>query len=89
PIVAVSSGRSAAQPAGDMDRSIVRDLFAQAGIVQVDSISELFDCAPTTALPLTAGLGGAGGGSAATPAVFDATTRVDTNDENWVVSLTD
>ncbi|MBF6335767.1 GNAT family N-acetyltransferase [Nocardia abscessus] len=45
PIVAVSSGRSAAQPAGDMDRSIVRDLFAQAGIIQVDSISELFDCA--------------------------------------------
>ncbi|MEU7138681.1 GNAT family N-acetyltransferase [Nocardia sp. NPDC046473] len=45
PIVAVSSGRHAAQPAGDMDRSIVRDLFAQAGIVQVDSISELFDCA--------------------------------------------
>ncbi|MBF6435956.1 GNAT family N-acetyltransferase [Nocardia cyriacigeorgica] len=47
PIVAVSSGRLAAraQPAGDMDRSIVRDLFAQAGIVQVDSISELFDCA--------------------------------------------
>ncbi|MGK8512361.1 GNAT family N-acetyltransferase [Nocardia asiatica] len=45
PIVAVSSGRSAVQPAGDMDRSIVRDLFAQAGIVQVDSISELFDCA--------------------------------------------
>ncbi|WP_228002065.1 bifunctional acetate--CoA ligase family protein/GNAT family N-acetyltransferase [Nocardia australiensis] len=47
PIVAVSSGRLAAraQPTGDMDRSIVRDLFAQAGIVQVDSISELFDCA--------------------------------------------
>ncbi|MEU2040792.1 bifunctional acetate--CoA ligase family protein/GNAT family N-acetyltransferase [Nocardia niwae] len=45
PIVAVSSGRSVAQPAKDMDRSIVRDLFAQAGIVQVDSISELFDCA--------------------------------------------
>ncbi|MGX1772771.1 bifunctional acetate--CoA ligase family protein/GNAT family N-acetyltransferase [Nocardia brasiliensis] len=45
PIVAVSSGRHAAQPGGDMDRSIVRDLFAQAGIVQVDSISELFDCA--------------------------------------------
>ncbi|WP_327119399.1 GNAT family N-acetyltransferase [Nocardia sp. NBC_01730] len=47
PIVAVSSGRLAArtQAAGDMDRSIVRDLFAQAGIVQVDSISELFDCA--------------------------------------------
>ncbi|MGQ4614939.1 GNAT family N-acetyltransferase [Nocardia sp. R7R-8] len=45
PIVVVSSGRSVAQPAGGMDRSIVRDLFAQAGIVQVDSISELFDCA--------------------------------------------
>ncbi|WP_431970866.1 GNAT family N-acetyltransferase [Nocardia sp. bgisy134] len=47
PIVAVSSGRQAgrSQPARDMDRSIVRDLFAQAGIVQVDSISELFDCA--------------------------------------------
>ncbi|GAA5055525.1 bifunctional acetate--CoA ligase family protein/GNAT family N-acetyltransferase [Nocardia callitridis] len=47
PIVAVSSGRFAARtvPVGDMDRSIVRDLFAQAGIVQVDSISEMFDCA--------------------------------------------
>ncbi|TQM31672.1 bifunctional GNAT family N-acetyltransferase/acetate--CoA ligase family protein [Nocardia bhagyanarayanae] len=47
PIVAVSSGRQAghSQPPRDMDRSIVRDLFAQAGIVQVDSISELFDCA--------------------------------------------
>ncbi|WP_084495020.1 bifunctional acetate--CoA ligase family protein/GNAT family N-acetyltransferase [Nocardia shimofusensis] len=47
PIVAVSSGRSVRtrRPGGDIDRSIVRDLFAQAGIVQVDSISELFDCA--------------------------------------------
>lgn len=46
PIVAVSSGRSVrTRPGADMDRSIVRDLFAQAGIVQVDSISELFDCA--------------------------------------------
>ncbi|WP_405165681.1 GNAT family N-acetyltransferase [Nocardia sp. NBC_01499] len=56
PIVAVSSGRHAAQPAGDMDRSIVRDLFAQAGIVQVDSISELFDCAALLGYqPLPAG----------------------------------
>ncbi|MBF6284743.1 GNAT family N-acetyltransferase [Nocardia cyriacigeorgica] len=58
PIVAVSSGRLAArtQPAGDMDRSIVRDLFAQAGIVQVDSISELFDCAALLGYqPLPAG----------------------------------
>lgn len=46
PIVAVSSGRSVrTRPDGDIDRSIVRDLFAQAGVVQVDSISELFDCA--------------------------------------------
>ncbi|MFR9750328.1 GNAT family N-acetyltransferase [Nocardia sp. 004] len=45
PIVAVSSGRLTAQSAGDMDRSIVRDLFAQAGVVQVDSIAQLLDCA--------------------------------------------
>ncbi|MFD3507098.1 GNAT family N-acetyltransferase [Nocardia sp. NPDC058666] len=43
PIVAVSSGRLAA--GADMDRTVVRDLFGQAGIIQVDSISELFDCA--------------------------------------------
>lgn len=43
PIVAVSSGRLAA--GADMDRTVVRDLFTQAGIIQVDSISELFDCA--------------------------------------------
>ncbi|MFC4126753.1 bifunctional acetate--CoA ligase family protein/GNAT family N-acetyltransferase [Nocardia rhizosphaerae] len=43
PIVAVSSGRLAA--GADMDRTVVRDLFTQAGVVQVDSISELFDCA--------------------------------------------
>ncbi|SFN09517.1 GNAT family N-acetyltransferase [Nocardia asteroides NBRC 15531] len=43
PIVAVSSGRLAAGT--DMDRTVVRDLFTQAGIIQVDSISELFDCA--------------------------------------------
>ncbi|WP_327100160.1 GNAT family N-acetyltransferase [Nocardia vinacea] len=58
PIVAVSSGRLAAraQPTGDMDRSIVRDLFAQSGIVQVDSISELFDCAALLGYqPLPAG----------------------------------
>ncbi|MEV0292695.1 GNAT family N-acetyltransferase [Nocardia sp. NPDC050710] len=58
PIVAVSSGRlgARAQPTGDMDRSIVRDLFGQAGIVQVDSISELFDCAALLGYqPLPAG----------------------------------
>lgn len=51
PIVAVSSGRNATHTAGaldpshPLDRSLERDLFAQAGIVQVDTISELFDCA--------------------------------------------
>ncbi|RJO69489.1 GNAT family N-acetyltransferase [Nocardia panacis] len=57
PIVAVSSGRMAGNATpGDMDRTIVRDLFAQAGIVQVDSISELFDCAALLAYqPLPGG----------------------------------
>ncbi|MFI9510314.1 GNAT family N-acetyltransferase [Nocardia sp. NPDC052566] len=47
PIVAVSSGRMAARgkPAGETERSIERDLFAQAGIVQVSTVSEMFDCA--------------------------------------------
>jgi acyl-CoA synthetase (NDP forming)/ribosomal protein S18 acetylase RimI-like enzyme len=47
PIVAVSSGRNSTRTAtpGSLERSVERDLFAQAGIVQVDTISELFDCA--------------------------------------------
>lgn len=46
PVVMVSSGRNAADVrAGGVQRSVARDLFAQAGIVQVDTISELFDCA--------------------------------------------
>nr|WP_324194588.1 GNAT family N-acetyltransferase [Nocardia blacklockiae] len=47
PIVAVSSGRNATRtmPVSELERSVERDLFAQAGIVQVDTISELFDCA--------------------------------------------
>jgi acyl-CoA synthetase (NDP forming)/GNAT superfamily N-acetyltransferase len=50
PIVAVKSGRHAVPPAlaasgGEMDDSIVRALFEQAGVVQVGSISQLFDCA--------------------------------------------
>ncbi|MFI6866779.1 GNAT family N-acetyltransferase [Nocardia sp. NPDC050406] len=58
PIVAVSSGRNAMREEGerDLDRSLVRNLFAQAGIVQVDSIAELFDCAMLLAYqPLPAG----------------------------------
>lgn len=54
PIVAVSSGRAAAGP--DTDRTVMRDLFAHAGLIQVDSISELFDCAALLACqPLPAG----------------------------------
>ncbi|WP_328397354.1 bifunctional acetate--CoA ligase family protein/GNAT family N-acetyltransferase [Nocardia sp. NBC_00416] len=47
PIVAVSPSRLAARGMsdGELDRSIVRDLFAQSGVVQADSISEMFDCA--------------------------------------------
>lgn len=50
PVVAVKSGRHAvptALKAGsvEIDDSIVSDLFAQAGVVQVGSIAQLFDCA--------------------------------------------
>ncbi|WP_084514496.1 bifunctional acetate--CoA ligase family protein/GNAT family N-acetyltransferase [Nocardia acidivorans] len=58
PIVAVSSGRNVVRVDGepDLDRSLVRNLFAQAGIIQVDSITELFDCAMLLAYqPLPAG----------------------------------
>ena len=58
PIVAVSSGRNALRtaPPTSLERSVERDLFAQAGIVQVDTISELFDCAMLLAYqPLPAG----------------------------------
>ncbi len=58
PIVVVSSGRNATRtvPVSALERSVERDLFAQAGIVQVDTISELFDCAMLLAYqPLPAG----------------------------------
>ncbi len=50
PIVAVKSGRHAVPPAleartGEMDDAIVRHLFEQAGVVQVESIAQLFDSA--------------------------------------------
>ncbi|NMN94086.1 GNAT family N-acetyltransferase [Antrihabitans stalactiti] len=49
PIVAVRSGRGATRARGAhteiIDNSIAADLFAQAGVIQVESISELFDCA--------------------------------------------
>ncbi|NLE79525.1 MAG: GNAT family N-acetyltransferase [Rhodococcus sp.] len=60
PVVAVKSGRHAVPPAlatgTEMDDSIVRALFEQAGVVQVGSISQLFDCALLFAYqPLPAG----------------------------------
>lgn len=50
PIVAVKSGRHAVPPVlaatgVEIDDSIVRALFEQAGVIQVGSISQLFDCA--------------------------------------------
>lgn len=50
PIVAVKSGRHAVPPVlaastGEMDDSIVRALFEQSGVIQVGSISQLFDAA--------------------------------------------
>jgi acyl-CoA synthetase (NDP forming)/ribosomal protein S18 acetylase RimI-like enzyme len=58
PVVVVSSGRNAMRvaPSTPLERTVERDLFAQAGIVQVDTISELFDCAMLLAYqPLPAG----------------------------------
>ncbi|WP_280407045.1 bifunctional GNAT family N-acetyltransferase/acetate--CoA ligase family protein [Nocardia carnea] len=47
PIVAVSPSRLAARgdSEGELDRAVVRDLFAQSGVIQAESISEMFDCA--------------------------------------------
>ncbi len=50
PIVAVKSGRHAVPPAlaatgVEIDDATVRALFEQSGVVQVDSIAQLFDCA--------------------------------------------
>lgn len=49
PIVAVRSGLSAARNRATHDQavdgSIAADLFSQAGVIQVETISELFDCA--------------------------------------------
>nr|WP_235916196.1 bifunctional GNAT family N-acetyltransferase/acetate--CoA ligase family protein [Spelaeibacter cavernicola] len=81
PIVAVRSGRNGTpqaavgEAASDIDNSIVRDLFRQAGVIQVDSISQLFDCAALLAYqPLPAGprLGIVGNSSALAWLAVDA-----------------
>ncbi|MGK8509677.1 DsbA family protein [Nocardia asiatica] len=68
--------------------TIARDAGAAEPVRQCIATGAKVDSARTTAMAQRAALGAALGGSAATPAVFDGTTRVDTNDENWVVSLT-
>ncbi|RDI64719.1 bifunctional acetate--CoA ligase family protein/GNAT family N-acetyltransferase [Nocardia pseudobrasiliensis] len=58
PVVVVSNGRHTAHTGAlsPLELSLGRDLFAQAGIVQVDTISEMFDCAMLLAYqPLPAG----------------------------------
>src|SRR5699024_12123961 len=61
PIVAVKSGRHAVVPAlgatgMEIDEATVRALFEQSGVIQVDSIAQLFDCAALLAYqPLPAG----------------------------------
>ncbi len=49
PIIAVKSGRGAVPPAlatgPEIDDSVIKALFEQAGVIQVDTIAQLFDCA--------------------------------------------
>ncbi|MBF6202680.1 MULTISPECIES: DsbA family protein [Nocardia] len=69
--------------------AIARDAGASEPVRQCITTGAKIDFARTTAMAQTAALGEALGGSAATPSVFDGTSKVDTGDENWVVGLTD
>ncbi|MEU2030370.1 thioredoxin domain-containing protein [Nocardia amamiensis] len=68
--------------------AIARDAGAPEPVLQCITTGAKVDFARTTAMAQTAALGEALGGSAATPAVFDGTTKIDANDENWVIRLT-
>ncbi|WP_327120751.1 thioredoxin domain-containing protein [Nocardia sp. NBC_01730] len=68
--------------------AIARDAGAVESVLRCVSTGAEVDSARTTAKAQTDALGAALGGSAATPAVFDGTTKVDVNNEDWVVSLT-
>ncbi len=58
PIVAVRSAYGAGWRGTSSEDSVARDLFAQAGVIEVDSISELFDSAALFAYqPLPSGPG--------------------------------
>ncbi|MCX5042582.1 GNAT family N-acetyltransferase [Aldersonia sp. NBC_00410] len=45
PIVVVGTGRTGPVGSDEADSVVVRDLFAQTGIIEVESVNELFDCA--------------------------------------------
>ncbi|EOM78222.1 bifunctional GNAT family N-acetyltransferase/acetate--CoA ligase family protein [Rhodococcus rhodnii] len=91
PIVAVKSGRHAVPPAlaatgVEIDDSIVRALFEQAGVIQVGSIAQLFDAAllfgyqPLPKGPRVAVVGNSSAlGVLATDAARSEGLRVETN----------
>ncbi|MGQ4599114.1 thioredoxin domain-containing protein [Nocardia sp. R6R-6] len=68
--------------------AVARDAGAAESALQCITTGAKVDFARTTAMAQTTALGEALGGSAATPAVFYGTTKIDANDENWVTSLT-
>ncbi|MBD0323340.1 MAG: GNAT family N-acetyltransferase, partial [Aldersonia sp.] len=45
PIIVVSTGRWGPGALDEANARIVRDLFAQSGVIEVDSLAQLFDCA--------------------------------------------
>ncbi|MEU7628708.1 thioredoxin domain-containing protein [Nocardia sp. NPDC049220] len=67
---------------------IARDAGAPDSVLRCISTGAKFDVARTLAKAQTDALGTALGGSAATPAVFDGTTKVDVDNQDWVVTLT-
>ncbi|MFI7002407.1 DsbA family protein [Nocardia sp. NPDC050175] len=61
---------------------------APESVLQCISTGAKVDAARTSATATTDALGAALGGSAATPAVFDGKTKIEVNNEDWVVALT-
>ncbi|MFI6047212.1 DsbA family protein [Nocardia sp. NPDC051321] len=61
---------------------------APESVLRCISTGAKVDTARTSATATTDALGAALGGSAATPAVFDGKTKIDVNNEDWVVALT-
>ncbi|MFR9751341.1 DsbA family protein [Nocardia sp. 004] len=69
--------------------ALARTAGAGEPVMQCIETGAEVDAARTTATAQTTALGDALGGSAATPSVFDGTTKVDVGDENWVAALTE